>query len=155
MAITGTGPNEEAAASPASVLRAGGVAGRRRRGTPGPGCLVRDARGDPPVERLHLCPWFPSGGDRSVVRAVGRGAFASLVPLSATVAAAILLFPAPFHVWVWGVVALLGARVARSPVMALFRYEVRQSTAEEAAVFDYAPELGCEVMVVEGARDGP
>ena len=87
------------------------------------------------------------------MRALARRA--SAVPLATTAVAALLVLVAPFRVWVWSVVILLAVTAASSPVLAVYRYDVRTPTAEEAAAIVGLSDLGCGVLVVEGARDGP
>jgi Zn-dependent protease with chaperone function len=110
---------------------------------------------DSPLLELGAASWFPAGGDLSAATAVARGALAGVIPLAATIAAATLVLTAPFRVWLWGVVGLLAATVALSPVFAVYRYDVRPPTPGEAATFAGLHDLGCAVLVVTDARDGP
>ncbi|WP_336037194.1 M48 family metalloprotease [Halobacterium yunchengense] len=110
---------------------------------------------DSPLLELGEASWFPRGGDLSAAGAVVRGSVSAAVPVAATVLAAALVATAPFAVWVWGVVGLLAATVVLSPVLAVYRYDVRPPTPAEAAVVDALPDHGCEVLVVTDARDGP
>ncbi len=108
-----------------------------------------------PLLEHGTASWVSGNADLSAAQAVERGVVAGLVPLVATVVAAILVFTVPFRVWVWGIVVLLAATVALSPVLSVYRYRVRPPTDEEAAVIAAAGDLGCTVVVVEDARDGP
>lgn len=98
----------------------------------------------------------PSTSHGDVVgRRVRSGTLAVLVPTAALGAAAVLVVTAPFDVWVWGVVVLLAATVALSPVLAVYHYDVRPLTPAEAErVRSARPDRECDVVVVADATDG-
>jgi Zn-dependent protease with chaperone function len=110
---------------------------------------------DSPLLELGEVAWFPASGELSAARALARGAVGAVLPTAATVVAALLVLTAPFAVWVWGVVGLLAATVTLSPLLAVYRYEARPPTPEEAAVVETLPALTCEVVVVTDTTDGP
>lgn len=109
---------------------------------------------DSPLFELGAASWFPAGGRLPTVRAVARSVLSGVIPLGATVLAAVLVLTAPFRVWVWGVVSLLVATVALSPILAVYHYDVRLPTSAEAAMLPPPSELDCEVLVVSDTRDG-
>ncbi|WP_256289587.1 M48 family metalloprotease [Halobellus inordinatus] len=101
-------------------------------------------------------PRYPTRGHLPSPRAISRRALANAVPAATSVAAVVLVFTAPFRVWVWGVVGLLAVTVALSPVLAVFHYDVRPLTPAEAETVQTAiPALDCEVLAVTGTRNGP
>jgi hypothetical protein len=99
--------------------------------------------------------WFPRASDYLGKRRVVRLALAGLVPTLAFAGAAVLVFTTPFDVWLWGVVALLAATVALSPIFAVYHHELRPPTpSERATITTSLPDLNCEVLVVSDASDG-
>lgn len=110
---------------------------------------------DAPVFERGAASWFPTSGETPLGRTFVRVALAGLVPTVSLAVAAVLVFTAPFDVWVWGVVALLAVTVALSPVLAVFHHDVRPPTPAEVAKLSGAREaLDCDVLVVTDARDG-
>jgi Zn-dependent protease with chaperone function len=110
---------------------------------------------DSPVFEPGAASWFPSASASLGNRRTVRLALAGLVPTLGFAGAAVLVFTTPFDVWLWGVVALLAATVALSPLFAVYHYEVRPPTpSEQATIAESLPDLDCEVLVVSDASDG-
>jgi len=110
---------------------------------------------DAPVFERGAASWLPTSGEDALERTVVRVVLAGLIPTVSLAVAAVLVFTAPFDIWVWGVVALLAVTVTLSPVLAVFHHDVRPPTpAEVARLGGGQAALDCEVFVVTDARDG-
>ena len=99
--------------------------------------------------------WSPFGAELSARRALSRGLPAAAVPLAGWVVAAALVLTAPFRVWIWGLVAILALTVTLSPLLAVYRYETRALTSDEAARLPSTADRDVELVVVLDSRDGP